>query len=347
MASPATATSGNGRQTEDDPMLSKAVTFITPNQIAVRDVRLPEVGPRDVLMRTECSFVEPGDGALGAPGALRPAPGGHAVPARAGLPEGRPRGLKVGAEVARYRAGQRVFMTTGRLADIVSGWGGHSSTAFRTRVRSIRCPTTYRARWQRHSSSSKWAGTTGTGRNWPRTIWRWWSGMGSSASSRRRRCGRGAREVWIAGRRDRRLEVASRWSADRVVNTRSQDLLAEVLAARPGGADVVVETVSQPENMPLYMQMLRPVGQLVVAGYHCGDLLTDLSPFQDKQITIHTTAGWTRPHMEATLADLVAGRLHVAPLITHRVPWQESQHCYEALVREKTEDSLGIVIDWS
>jgi threonine dehydrogenase-like Zn-dependent dehydrogenase len=36
----------------------------------------------------------------------------------------------------------------------------------------------------------------------------------------------------------------------------------------------------------------------------------------------------------------------VAPLITHRVPWREAKAAYEQLVRDKTEESLGIVIDW-
>jgi threonine dehydrogenase-like Zn-dependent dehydrogenase len=50
--------------------------------------------------------------------------------------------------------------------------------------------------------------------------------------------------------------------------------------------------------------------------------------------------------MEMTLADLIAGKFHVSPLITHRVPWREAAAAYERLVRDKVEDSLGIVIDW-
>ena len=122
--------------------------------------------------------------------------------------------------------------------------------------------------------------------------------------------------------------------------------LEAVQAARPSGADVLVETVSQPEETPLYIQMLRREGHLVIAGYHPETNWVDLAPMQDKAITCYTTGGFTRARIEATLADLIAGKFHVAPLITHRVPWREATSAYERLVRDKVEDSLGIVIDW-
>jgi threonine dehydrogenase-like Zn-dependent dehydrogenase len=157
---------------------------------------------------------------------------------------------------------------------------------------------------------------------------------------------RGA-EVWLAGHHSLRLDLGQRWSADRVLNAKAENVLGAVQAARPSGADIVVETVSQPEETPLYIQMLRREGNLVIAGYHPETNWVDLAPVQDKALTCHTTGGFTRARMEMTLADLIAGKFQVAPLITHRVPWREAAAAYERLVRDKVEDSLGIVIDWS
>ena len=109
---------------------------------------------------------------------------------------------------------------------------------------------------------------------------------------------------------------------------------------------MVVETVTRVEDTPSYIKMLRPLGQLVIAGYHPDSNLVDLSPVQDKQITIHSTGGWTRPALEATIANIVACKFHVGPLITHRFPWRDAAQAYERLVRDNQEDSLGIVIDW-
>jgi len=156
---------------------------------------------------------------------------------------------------------------------------------------------------------------------------------------------RGA-EVWLVGHHEMRLKLALGLSADRVVNTREEDLLEVLLAAHPGGVDVVVETVCRPEDTPQYVRMLHRWGQLVIAAYHPDTNWVDLAPVQDKEITIHSTGGWTRERMEATIADMVAGKLQVEPLITHRVPWQQAAAAYEHLVRDRAEDSLGIVIDW-
>ena len=157
-----------------------------------------------------------------------------------------------------------------------------------------------------------------------------------------------ARGAWVlmAGHHDSRLELALGCSADQVVNANDQELLEVVLAARPEGAAVVVETVCQPEDTPQYVRMLRRWGQLVIAAYHPETNWVDLAPVQDKEITIHSTGGWTRARMEATLSDMVAGKLTVEPLITHRVRWEESVWAYEALVRDRAEESLGIVINW-
>lgn len=55
--------------------------------------------------------------------------------------------------------------------------------------------------------------------------------------------------------------------------------------------------------------MLHRWGQLVIAAYHPDTYWVDLAPVQDKEITIHTTGGWTRERMEATIAGMVAGKL--------------------------------------
>ena len=70
----------------------------------------------------------------------------------------------------------------------------------------------------------------------------------------------------------------------------------------------------------------------------------DLAPAQDKEITCHTTGGWNRERMEAALAD---GAFQVTPLITHEVDWRAAPSAYERLVRDRSEDALGIVISWT
>lgn len=73
----------------------------------------------------------------------------------------------------------------------------------------------------------------------------------------------------------------------------------------------------------------------------------DLAPAQDKEITCHTTGGWNRERMEAALTALADGAFQVTPLITHQVDWRAAPSAYERLVRDRSEDALGIVIRWT
>ncbi|NQU10316.1 zinc-binding dehydrogenase [bacterium] len=327
-------------------MHTTAVVFPNPNQIVLDEVELPDLRPQDVLIRTEFSFISTGterwtlQGEMG----LRWR-GGFRFPLVPGYQKvGRVE--QVGSQVTRVRPGQRVFMTTGRLQNITAAWGGHLQHAVEQDAEVYPLPddlpgedaaglVVVQVGWntgQRPAlSGGELAVVIGDGI------------IGQFTAQALR--ARGA-QVWLSGRHPLRLELAQRWTADRALDARTEDLSAAVHAERPDGADIVVETVCHPADTPSYIELLRPRGQLVIAAYHPHDNLVDLSPVQDKEITIHSTGGWTRLGLESTIADIRADRFHVGPLITHRVPWRDAPRAYERLVRDKIEDSLGIVIDW-
>ena len=326
-------------------MRTWAIVFPKANEVTLAQVQLPALEPEDVLIRTECSFVSTGterwtwQGKMGLRGRGFPFP---LVPGyqKVGRVE------EVGAAVTRFAPGQRVFMTTGRVQDATSCWGGHMQWAIQREGEVYALPD--------ELSSEAAAALVIVQVGW-NTGHRPQVGRGDvavvigdgvigqfTAMALR---SRGA-HVWLAGHHDARLELALGRSADRVLNTSGQGLVEALLDAHAGGVDVVVETVCQPEDTPQYVRMLHSRGQLVIAAYHPDTNWVDLAPVQDKEITIHSTGGWTRERMEATIADMVAGKLDVQPLITHRVPWRDAAGAYERLVRDKAEDSLGIVIDW-
>ena len=326
-------------------MRTPAVVFPKANEVCLADVRLPPLQPDDVLLRTECSCVSTGTERWTLEGKMGWRRGGYEFPIVPGYQKvGRV--LEMGAAVTRFRVGQRVFMTSGRVEDATACWGGHLQYAVQNEGEVYELPEQLSSEeaaalviaqvgWNTgnrpHVGSESLAVVIGDGV------------IGQFTAQALR--ARGA-QVLLAGHHDARLGLALGLSADQVVNTRHHDLVETVLRARPEGADVVVETVCQPEDTPGYVRMLRRRGQLVIAAYHPEANWVDLAPVQDKQITIHSTGGWTRHGMNATLSDMLAGELRIGPLITHRIPWQKAPWAYEVLVRDKSEDSLAVVIDW-
>ena len=266
-------------------MRCAALTFPGVNQIAIGEVELPDLGARDVLIRTEYSFVSTGTERWTLEGRMGRRQDGTSFPLVPGYQKvGRVEA--VGPEVTRFEPGQRVFMTSGRIRSGGSAqWGGHMQYSLESESEVYALPeelpstaaaalVVVQVGWnnaQRPSlSPGDLALVIGDG------VIGQFTAQGLRA--------RGA-EVWLAGRHRMRLDLGLQWSADRVLDVGEEDLFEAARSARPDGMDIVVETVCRPDDTPLYLSMLRRQGQLVFAAYHPESNWVDMAPAQDKEIT--------------------------------------------------------------
>ena len=79
---------------------------------------------------------------------------------------------------------------------------------------------------------------------------------------------RAGAEVYCTSRRDDKLKVASKLGADAVINTRKQDLGAEVQSLTGGvGCDVVFDNIGTNESMKTALSICSRGGKVVVVGY--------------------------------------------------------------------------------
>ena len=330
-----------------EAMRCAALTFPGVNEIAIGEVELPDLGAQDVLIRTECSFVSTGTERWTLEGRMGRRQDGTSFPLVPGYQKvGRVEA--VGPEVTRFEPGQRVLMTKGRIRSGGSAqWGGHMQYSLESESEVYALPdevpstaaaalVVLQVGWNNARRPSLSPGDLAL------VIGDGIIGQFTAQALR----ARGA-EVWLAGRHCMRLDLGLQWSADRVLDVGEEDLFEAAQSARPGGMDIVVETVCRPDDTPLYLSMLRRRGQLVLAAYHPESNWVDMAPAQDKEITCHTTGGWNRDRMEAALAALARGDFQVTPLITHEVDWRTAPSAYERLVRDRSEDALGIAIRWT
>jgi threonine dehydrogenase-like Zn-dependent dehydrogenase len=157
---------------------------------------------------------------------------------------------------------------------------------------------------------------------------------------------RGAKVV-LVGHRDERLTVGARHSADAIVNSHREEVVAAVrrIAGREH-VTAVIDTVQTEAAQRQYLDLLENArGQVVYSGFTPGKAWADMGLLQQRELTAHFIAGWTRPRMEATLKLISEGKMHVAPLVTHRMPASQAPGAYRMLL-EKSEPFLGIVFDW-
>jgi len=122
------------------------------------------------------------------------------------------------------------------------------------------------------------------------------------------------------------------------------------------GADLVLEAASVWPAIQLSMEIAAKGAKIVVVARH-----TDLpafspvgDPYLQKDLTLLVSYGyppagqrWERPRSFALTLDLMRrGKLNIAPMITHRLPWHALPDVYARLERGERE-IMGVVLDWT
>jgi threonine dehydrogenase-like Zn-dependent dehydrogenase len=143
------------------------------------------------------------------------------------------------------------------------------------------------------------------------------------------------------------LKLAAKRSADVVINNHEEDVVKAVHRRTKGKhVPVVIDTVQGEAVQKEYMPLLEPArGQVVYSGFSPEPSWASMALLQQKEITAHFVAGWTRPRMQATFRLMAAGKMRVKPLITHTVPYTRGPEMYE-MIRSKSHEFMGVTFDW-
>lgn len=168
----------------------------------------------------------------------------------------------------------------------------------------------------------------------------------------------------------RRLELARRFGAETVDLARGEDaVVAAEHFSRGRGIDGVVITAATRSNEPVHQaaMMCRKRGRIVLVGVVGLELSRD--DFYKKELSfqvscsygpgrydpVYEDAGqdypvgyvrWTaQRNFEAVLDMMADGRLDVAPLVTHRFPFERSMEAYDLI--QNGEFNLGVLLEYS
>lgn len=319
-------------------MDARAVVAVAPRQIAFLPVTVPDPVPDDVVVRithswisngTEGSFVRgeriAGDTPLG-PGDPSPFP--H-VPGyqKVGVVEA------IGENVTGLAVGQIVFATVSAVQGQFYSFGGHVSPAVTHKSQIWPLPdgldpvaasglvltqVGYNCGVRPPLTPGDVALVLGDG-----MVGHW---------AAQTLAERGA-SVTLIGRHDDRLRRFTRGST------------TKNLADAPRGAQVLVDTVGDIDAVYALLPHLRHDSHIVSAGFYGHDGKIDIQRLRNQEITLHSPSGWSKARMDATLAWLAAGKLETLPLISHRFPVERAGDAF-ALILNRTEPVLGVVLDW-
>jgi len=154
---------------------------------------------------------------------------------------------------------------------------------------------------------------------------------------------RGARVV-IADRSAFRLEVARRCGVQEGLLAGAphfREQLLELLG--PELPDDVFECVGANETMSLAIASVRKGGDVVVVGVFPEHASLDIGRVQDAELNLRGTLMYTREDFEEAVTLLAAGAVHPGPLITHRFPFDGYAEAYR-FIEGHREQALKVLI---
>ncbi|MGA8640064.1 MAG: bi-domain-containing oxidoreductase, partial [Candidatus Sulfotelmatobacter sp.] len=169
----------------------------------------------------------------------------------------------------------------------------------------------------------------------------------------------------------RNFELAMTLGCDQCVLSNEGAVFEVQSFTRGYGADAVVVSAATTSNQPveLAIQCARKRGTVVALG--AVGMNIPRSPFYEKEINFRTSCSygpgrydadyeerghdyplgyvrWTENrNMESVLDMMVLRKLNVQPLITHRIPVEESLRAYDIITGKVQEPYLGVLIQYS
>ena len=159
----------------------------------------------------------------------------------------------------------------------------------------------------------------------------------------------GARTVIALDKLEYRLDAAKKMQATHTINVDAVDAVEAIREITDGKmADLVVEVVGhQTETLNWCMNLVRRLGTLLCFGVP-DDVYYPFSytDFFRLNLNMISTVGPNVVPNFSLARDLIAqGRVDVAPLVTHVLPFEEIQRGYE-LFADRLDGAIKVVIDY-
>jgi len=157
-------------------------------------------------------------------------------------------------------------------------------------------------------------------------------------------CHAGARHVVVTDVVDERLALAHRLGATRCVNV-GRERLADVQREleMKEGFDVGLEMSGNPEALNDLVEQLCHGGKIALLGIPAREAAIDWSRVIFNMLTLKGIYGREMYENGYKMSVMIENGLDIAPVITHRMPYQDFRRGFEAM---KRAEASKVVLNW-
>lgn len=309
--------------------------------IVMEQVPIPELGPKEVLVRVHRSLISRGSELWRRyvmPGPVDPRSMGYST---AGVVE------KVGSEVTRFAPGDRVSCTAPHAEYAI----GDASAAAKRRVVHLPddVPFVDGTFQPLVTSSLGWTAAAGIQPHHTVVI----LGLGLVGNLVMQAATRFLpAQLWGVDMLPIRRRLMEQLNVGEVIDGAARDPVESVMERTDGnGADIVIDCVGGRAGVKSFAQaqdMMAAGGLLQIIGlYHDGPLPLDAAKMHHKRLIggyLQDTDvdAMARAAMEA----LSSGLVQAAPLVTHHFSGSQAKQAFD-LLYEHPEDAMGVIMEWT
>lgn len=152
----------------------------------------------------------------------------------------------------------------------------------------------------------------------------------------------GVKTIIVSEPDEKKRSLASRLGADLVLDPLSSDVAGEIKAITHVGADVVIESAGRLETAELAVKLARRGGTVLQFGVVSPDKLVKLSPYDIFYRELTILGSFVNPYTHARAIDLLESKqIDVVPLITHKFAIDDIA---EALNTSQGKDAIKVLV---
>ena len=149
--------------------------------------------------------------------------------------------------------------------------------------------------------------------------------------------------VMVADIVDSRLALAKKLGADRVVNTKKEDLAAAVSEFTGGeGVTVYVDAVGAPWSLVLGMELTAPTGRVVALGLSADELKFPQATISKKELELIGSRMHSNRFPEA-IGWISEKKVQTGPMVTHSFPFTQAQAAFD-LIEKSPETTCKVLL---